>query len=207
MPHDIISAMSLSLKLFSLIATYGYAAIFVGSFFEGEVIILLAGLLVHEGQLSLPLILIFAFLGAIAADNTWFMLGRRGGLRISKRWSWFEKLAGKPISLVGKNPISTTFFMRFMYGFRIIVPFSLGMSNLPTRTFIIWNALGAGAWIGVFVGLGYLLAGTLTVVVGRLRHFELLLVMLVILALVLLNLLARWLKKLLKKFVNKEIMK
>lgn len=196
-----IFAVSLSFKLFSLIATYGYVAIFVGSIFEGEIIILLAGLLVHEGHLSLPLILICAFLGAIAGDTTWFMLGRHGGLRLSERWPWFKKLAGNPISLVGKNPISVAFFMRFMYGFRIIVPFSLGMSNLPARTFIFWNALGAGAWVSVFAGLGYLLADTLTLVVGRLRHYELILVMLVILALVTLNLLARWVKKLLKKHI------
>ena len=197
----IVSVMSLPLTLFSFIATYGYAAIFIGSIFEGEVIILLAGLLAHEGHFSLPLILIFALLGAVAGDITWFLLGRFSGLRISERWPWFKKIVGKPISLVGKNPISISFFMRFMYGFRIIVPFSLGMSSLPTRTFIFWNALGASAWVGVFVGLGYLLAGTLTTVMGRLKRYELLLVILVILALVTFNLLARWLKKLLKKHI------
>ena len=197
----IVSVMSLPLKLFTLISTYGYAAIFVGAIFEGEAIILLAGILVHEGHLSLPLILIFAFLGAVVGDLTWFLLGRFGGLKIGERWPWFKKIAGKPVSLVGKNPILIAFFMRFMYGFRIIVPFSLGMSGLPPRKFIFWNALGAGAWVGVFVGLGYLLAGALTAVVGKLKHFGLILVMLAILAFVTFNFLARWLKKLLKKHI------
>ncbi|HDO33854.1 MAG TPA: DedA family protein, partial [Chromatiales bacterium] len=37
-----------------LIETYGYAAVVVGTFAEGEVVLLLAGFVVHLGFLSFP---------------------------------------------------------------------------------------------------------------------------------------------------------
>jgi membrane protein DedA with SNARE-associated domain len=35
---------------------------------------------------------------------------------------------------------------RFLYGLRAVTPFVIGMSTVPTRTFVLLNAIGALVW-------------------------------------------------------------
>ena len=46
-----------------LITTYGYAAVGIGSFLEGETVLVLGGLAAHRGYLELPWVIVYAFLG------------------------------------------------------------------------------------------------------------------------------------------------
>lgn len=185
----------------ALIGTYGYLAVFIGSIFDGEAVLLLSGLLSHENYLSFPWIIFWAFLGAMTNDTWWFFLGRYKGEGILNSWSWFRKILGGPVSFMGKNPATLSFFMRFMYGFRQIVPFSIGMSTLPIRRFFFWNGLGTILWVTLFGGLGYALGSFLETFLGKLRHFELLLVIIVFLALFAVNLLV----KIVKNFLNRVV--
>lgn len=108
---------------------------------------------------------------------------------------------GKPVSLVGKKPATLSFLMRFMYGFRHIVPFSIGMSKLPMKTFLLWNSLGAVAWVTVFGGAGYLLADVLETIFGNLKKYELILAIVIILLVALAHGIGSIIKRLLKKAI------
>jgi membrane protein DedA with SNARE-associated domain len=192
------------IQLQALIETYGYVAIFFGSVFDGEAVVLLSGLLSHEDFLSFPWIIFWAFFGVMCNDAFWFLLGRYRGEKILNGSAWFKKYLGKPIAIVGKKPALLSFLMRFMYGLRQIVPFSIGMSMLRTRTFFFWNALGAIVWIGVFGGLGYLLGDVLESMLGKLKRYELLLVVIVVLAIVVVNMMSRIVRNMLKGVVNEN---
>ena len=63
----------------SLIANYGYAAVLIGTFVEGETILVIAGFAAHRGYLSLPWVILLAFAGSLAGDQLWFYVGRRSG--------------------------------------------------------------------------------------------------------------------------------
>ncbi|MFO0719076.1 MAG: DedA family protein [Candidatus Paceibacterota bacterium] len=189
------------IDLHALIGTYGYVAVFLGSIFDGEAVVLLSGLLSHENYLSFPWIIFWAFLGAMSNDAWWFLLGRYRGGKILESWRWFGKIMGKPVAIMGKNPTTLSFFMRFMYGFRQVIPFSIGMSNLSTRKFFLWNGLGAIIWITIFGGLGYAMGSFLETFWGRLKHFELILVITIFLTLFLINLVVRIIKNILNKIV------
>ena len=55
---------------------FGYFALFLGTFFEGETILVLAGFLAFRGYMDLKLVMIVAFLGSYAGDQLWYFLGR-----------------------------------------------------------------------------------------------------------------------------------
>lgn len=169
-------------ELFSFITEYGYAAVFLGSVFEGESILLIAGLLAQQDHLSLPLILLYAFLGAVVADLAWFLLGRYGGNRVTKKLPFLLRWSIKSTDLIQKHPRAISTLMRFMYGFRNIVPFSIGMAGIRLRTFLPWNMLGALLWVGMFGGVGYLLGEAFEALAGNVRRIELVLIMGAILA-------------------------
>ena len=174
--------MPFAQELFIFISTYGYIAVFFGAMLEGESILLIAGLLAQQEHLSLPLILVCAFLGTLTGDTGWFLAGRYGGERLVRRFVFLQKWMNVSTNAVQKRPRLMSALMRFMYGFRSIVPFSIGMAKVPARTFIFWNLLGASLWITVFGGAGYLIGETFSQFFGSIRRFELLLVVAAILA-------------------------
>ena len=55
---------------------YGYLAILIGSFIEGETILVPGGVAAQRGYLQLPWVILFAFLGSLSGDQLFFHLGR-----------------------------------------------------------------------------------------------------------------------------------
>jgi membrane protein DedA with SNARE-associated domain len=51
----------------SIIETYGYWALLVGTFFEGETVLVLGGFAAHRGYLTLPWVILAAFIGSLCA--------------------------------------------------------------------------------------------------------------------------------------------
>ncbi len=70
----------------NLISHYGYAALIIGSMAEGETITLLGGVVAHQGLLKFPLVVISVALGGMIGDQVLYLLGRRFGGRVLKRF-------------------------------------------------------------------------------------------------------------------------
>ena len=68
------------MDLQSIIENYGYAAILIGTFLEGETILVLAGLAAHQGCLVLTWVILAAFMGSLCGDQLFFYLGRKHSL-------------------------------------------------------------------------------------------------------------------------------
>jgi membrane protein DedA with SNARE-associated domain len=160
------------LTVIPFIETYGYLAVFAGAVFEGESIVLLGGLSSHEMYLSFPLVVAFATLGAITGDWTFYLLGKYRREALLKRFPNLEKLTKTPINLIERKPRLISFAMRFMYGFRHIVPFSIGASKVPTHKFLLWNGLGAVLWATTFTIGGYIAGNILEEILGDIRRYE-----------------------------------
>ena len=76
----------------ALISDFGYVAVFIGTFLEGETILALGGLAAAHGYLSFWTIVGVAIAGAFLGDQACFFFGRRYGPGILRR---FPKLAAK----------------------------------------------------------------------------------------------------------------
>ena len=68
-----------------LIANYGYIAVLIGTFFEGETILLIAGFFAHLGYLKLSYVIAAAFAGSLAGDQLFFYAGRIKGIELVNR--------------------------------------------------------------------------------------------------------------------------
>lgn len=76
----------------SLIENYGYLAIVIGTFLEGETILVLGGFTAHQGYLALPRVILAAFAGSLCGDQLFFYLGRKPSpAALSGRPSWKSK--------------------------------------------------------------------------------------------------------------------
>jgi membrane protein DedA with SNARE-associated domain len=157
----------------SLIQTYGYVVIFVGTFLEGETVLVLGGLAAHQGYLQLPWVVLAAFAGTLLGDQLFFYFGRwHSHTMLTKHPAWQVRV-NKAQRLVERYRTTVIISFRFMYGLRTVTPFVIGMSRVPTTTFIILNVLSALVWaLAIGVG-GYCFGYTLEIILGDIKHYEL----------------------------------
>jgi len=161
------------MSLEELISTYGYAAIAIGTFLEGETILVLGGLAAYRGYLELPWVLVSAFLGTLIGDQLYFYIGRAKGHSIlEKRRNWKSK-SEKVYSLLNKHQVLLIFGFRFLYGLRVVTPIVLGASRIAPLHFLILNILGAFTWTIVIGVMGYIFGHTLEVIIGDVKRYEL----------------------------------
>ena len=140
----------------NLISHYGYAALVIGSIAEGETITLLGGVAAHQGLLKFPLVVISVALGGMIGDQLLYLLGRRFGGKLLKRFSRHQARIRKAQRMIQRRPYLFVIGTRFMYGFRVIGPLLIGASRLPPKVFLPLNILGALVWALLFTTLGYL---------------------------------------------------
>ena len=154
------------------INTYGYWAILLGTFLEGETILILGGLAAYQGYLKLPWVILIAFLGTVSGDQLSFYLGRKYGSKVlASRPAW-QVRAKRVRRLLERYQDYLILLFRFLYGLRILTPFVLGLSRVSRGRFLLLNTVGALVW-AIIVGIGAFLFGqALEALIGDLKRFE-----------------------------------
>src|SRR5271154_508190 len=115
------------LDLAALIDSYGYIAVAVGAFLEGETLLAFAGLAARRGLLELWIVIVVAAVFGFAGDQFYFLLGRYRGAKIIARYPGVQQRAEHFDRLLARWQAPLIVGVRFMYGFRIAGPLLLGM--------------------------------------------------------------------------------
>jgi membrane protein DedA with SNARE-associated domain len=182
------------MPLAQLVSQYGYAAVFVGSVLEGETILLLAGLAAHQGYLSFPVVVAWAFCGGTLGDQILFHIGRHHGIALLRRAPALAARAEPVARAIRRHQVGLIIGVRFMYGLRLIGPLAIGMSEVSATRFALLNMLGAALWAPLITGVGYLFGQSLRWLVTDLERYEALALLLVA-AVAAAIALARWLRR------------
>jgi len=152
-----------------LFESYGYWVVFFGAFLEntfflgllvpGVFVMLLAGLSVHEGTLSLPPTLALGIAGTAAGDTVSYVAGRLGWHRILTRLGgerfnrWSEALR-QPVM---RWSVLFVLFYHFAGYSRMIGPAAAGILRIPARRWLPLDYAGASLWVTTHVMEGYVL--------------------------------------------------
>lgn len=138
-----------------LIRDYGYWAIVVGTFFEGELIMLAAGVAASAGVLSLPGVILAGMAGIFASDTFCFLLGRCAGHRLK---GWFPRLyarLGVVFQMIERHDDKLVVCFQFLPGLCTVTPVAYGMSQISAVRFMSLDLLGNAFWTLVFSVGGY----------------------------------------------------
>ena len=154
-----------------LIETYGYWAVLGGTLLEGESVLLLAGFAAHRGYLDLPTVVAVAIIGSFIGDQAWFFLGRHQGAKVLARHPQYAERAARAQALLARYHLPLILSVRFLYGLRTVLPFTIGMSTISTTRFQVLNFAGALLWSVTITG-GYLFGHLVERMLGDLRHYE-----------------------------------
>jgi membrane protein DedA with SNARE-associated domain len=156
-----------------LIDSYGYYAVFVGAFLEGETILALAGLAAYRGYLDFKIVVLVALFAGFIGDQFYFFLGRYKGQQILERFPNMRRRADRLDSMLARWHAPLIIGVRFMYGFRIVGPIMLGMGRVPAWKFMTYNFIGASIWAPLIAGIGYEFGEVVETVLGDLKRIEL----------------------------------
>ncbi|HVN78827.1 MAG TPA: DedA family protein [Terriglobia bacterium] len=155
-----------------LISHYGYVALVIGTFLEGETILIAAGFAAHVGYLELQWVMLAAFVGSLAGDQFYFFVGRaRGRTFLHRRPAWEAKVE-KVFKLFDRHRTLVVLGFRFMYGLRTVTPFAFGLSGISTSRFFILNLIGAVVWSVALALVGYLFGAAARAVMVDVRKYE-----------------------------------
>jgi len=175
-----------------LIANFGYLAIFIGTFLEGETVLALGGVAAAYGYLSFPGVVAVAVLGAFLGDQCCFYLGRRYGHRVVARFPSLAAKAPRVQELVRRWDAPVVVLLRFLYGLRIAGPMVIGSCGISPWRLAFFNFIGVLLWAPLVASIGYLAGQALDQWVGRLRHVQIAVLMAIVLAAVIGWLLILW---------------
>jgi membrane protein DedA with SNARE-associated domain len=166
-------------NLDSLLATYGYLAVFVfvgieslGIPVPGETMLVTAAIYAGTtGRLSIFWVIVASSAGAIAGDNIGYVIGRTGGYRLLKRYGRYIRLEENRLRLgqylFDKHGSKVVFFGRFVSVLRIFAAFLAGVNRMHWRRFLIFNAAGGIIWSTIYGVAAYLLGKQLLQLSGR----------------------------------------
>jgi membrane protein DedA with SNARE-associated domain len=161
----------------------------------GETVLILGAVYAATGRLSIVLVALLGFLGAVAGDNIGFAIGHFGGRKLVERYgryilltparldkatAFFERHGGKIITVA-----------RFIEGLRQANGIIAGATGMHWARFLAFNALGAALWVGVWSSVGYLSGSHITTIYNDATRYSTYLAIAV--GVLLVGLIARWL--------------
>jgi membrane-associated protein len=130
-------------------------------FLPGDSLLFGAGALTaidRSGTLQLPWLLLLLGLAAIAGNTTNYLIGRAVGPRayngrhrlfrrehLERATAFFHRHGALAIALSRFVPVVRTF-----------MPFTAGIARMPVARFQLYNVLGGGAWVALFLCGGFL---------------------------------------------------
>lgn len=124
----------------------------------GETVVITAGVLAADGDLSLSLVVIAALAGSLLGDNASYGLGTSLGRRAERRLFSSERgraqvaWARRQLDEHGALIIVAA---RFIPGGRTATTFSAGTLDLPWRRFFVFDLIAAALWASYMSLLGY----------------------------------------------------
>jgi len=163
----------MSLMLETLLSTYGYPILFIGTFLEGETIMILAGIAAHLGYLSLDWVIVCGFAGTLFGDQLYFFLGRRHGKTLLARHPSWVAGSERVFEILERHQNLLILGFRFLYGIRTVTPVAIGMSDVSYFRFAVLNFFGAGVWASGIGLAGYYFGSAVEIMLGDIRHYEL----------------------------------
>jgi len=124
------------------------------------------GALAGSGHLSMAVIIGIAVGASLAADLTWYGLGRWRGARVLKMLGRFAPNAGTLVSRA--RPVFVAHVGAFQLAARFLPELNAiaaglaGATKVSITRFVCYGAVSALTWAGGWVGLGYVLSHAVT---------------------------------------------
>jgi membrane protein DedA with SNARE-associated domain len=161
--------------LIEILTLYQMPALFLGSFFFGETVVLAAAVLSAQGLWSCWTIFWLSLLGTLASDALWFLYGQKI-LSFFHRWEKYksgsEKFLRTLEKLTGARPHLALLWIKAVYGVRIFTIIYLSVRKVDFWRFILLDTIGSAWWLGIIILFGRLAGRSISDFVPVINNVE-----------------------------------
>jgi len=169
-----------------LLLQYGVYAVLILVMIEGDITLLIAGVLAHSGffgDYSFAQVLLWGTIGGCVSDNLAYFAGRAfcEGVRELRFYR-----AAKPRleRLTNKFGPLSIFLSKYIYGLRWAACVFYGVGRMPYLRFLLLSFASCFMWVFVLSGAGYFFSGAVMGLIGDFQRLGKVLLVIVVIGIV-----------------------
>ena len=142
----------------------------------GQTIMVAAAIYSSWGRMDIFAVAAISFVAAVLGDNVGYWIGVRGGRRAVHRFGKYIFITPARLERAEKffarrgNRIVVV--ARFIDGLRQLNGVIAGITAMPWRTFLIYNAIGAALWVGWWTTIAYLFGTHLEKIINQVHEYK-----------------------------------
>ncbi|MFA5997278.1 MAG: DedA family protein [Candidatus Paceibacterota bacterium] len=154
---------------------WGYVVLFFAMVIEGEIILIVAGMLARLKALDLGDVLWVSFAGVMIGDALWYGLGMitLRSKRFAKLATYAEKSVHTFLPHFRTKPLQSIMLSKFIYGANHATLIVSGIMRVRFATFIKAEALASFVWIAVYSVAGFMFGHAALAVTHKALRFAL----------------------------------
>ncbi len=180
---------------YQLFEQYGIYAVFALCTIEGDITLLLAGVLAHNGYFghySFLKVYIFGTLGGMAGDTLSYFIGRIFQQTV-KNYGFYKIAQPRLERLVDKFGGFSVIVSKYIYGIRTAMCLFSGVGRMPFGRFLFLDFVSCSMWVLILTGVGYFFSGAITTIIGDFKQIGIALFFIVMSGIVIFYLIERFL--------------
>ncbi|BCJ52598.1 DedA family protein [Actinoplanes sp. NBRC 14428] len=142
----------------------------------GQTIMVAAAIYSSWGRLDIFAVAAISFVAAVLGDNIGYWIGVRGGRKAVHRFGRYIFITPARLERAEKffarrgNRIVVV--ARFIDGLRQLNGVIAGITAMPWRAFLLYNAIGAALWVGWWTTVAYLLGTHLVEIIDQAHRYK-----------------------------------
>ena len=177
--HNFLSPFSSFVFVHPILA---YGVLFLGVFWEGEISLIMAGILVHLGIFSLPITVSVAIVGAILKTVLGYRLGYYLGQKFpnARALKYFEKKVFYFLPRFRERPFWSIMISKGIYGLNNATLIFAGYVKADFKTYIKAEFISSTVWLGSMFILGVYFSSKALSISHNFRNFSFLVLLFIL---------------------------
>ena len=181
-------------QFYELFAEWGIFAVFALCSVEGDMTLLLSGILAHSsffGPYSFFKVMFFGTLGGVFGDCIGYGIGRIFHEN-AKHYRFYQVAQPRIEKLIEKFGTSAILISKYLYGIRLAMCVFYGVGKMPFLRFLGLSTLSCSVWVTLLAGVGYFFSGAITSIIGDFRQIGIALFVIVLIGVLIFYVMERY---------------
>lgn len=157
---------------YQLFEEYGIYAVLALCTVEGDITLLLSGVLAHNGYFgpySFLKVYLAGTLGGMIGDNIGYWVGRFFRTSV-KNYRFYEMAKPRIERLIDKFGGFSIIISKYIYGLRVAMCLFNGIGRMPFGRFLLLDFISCSVWVLFLGGVGYFFSGAVTNIIGDFKQ-------------------------------------
>ncbi len=155
-----------------LIEFYGIYAVFALCTVEGDITLLLSGVMAHSGffgKFGFLKIFLAGIAGGMVGDSIGYWIGRLFRTTV-KNYRFYKMAQPRIEKIIDKFGGFAIIISKFIYGIRGAMCLFYGVARMPYWRFLILDLISCIIWVSMLSGIGYFFSGAITSIIGDFKQ-------------------------------------